>query len=145
MEELLQQAKNLVASLREKLSSVSAKEERLATELNKVEGVKASQETSAAELAGREIECRKVEDVQSLLANAKAVQQDIQTERAKINGEWDKLALENKKIAQTRTDQSLAQDLITKGNDLIKKGNAEIKEAKENMRADILAELQAKV
>ena len=145
MEELLQQAKDLVTSLRDKLSNVTKQSEQLSTERNMVEAQKADQETYSAELAGRELECRKVEDVQSLLDNAKVVQQDIQTERAKLNGDWDKLTLEYKKIAQKNTDQALSQDLINKGNDILKKGNAELKDARENMKEKILEELKAKV
>ena len=145
MEELIQQAKDLVAKLRDKLASVTKQSEELATARNMVESTKADQQTMAAELAGREVEVRKVEDVQQLLSNAKALSQDVQTERAKLNGDWDKLVLAQKKVAQTQTDQALENDLILKANDLIKKSNAEIKEAKENMRADILEELKAKV
>ena len=138
MEELIQQAKNLVATLREKISSVAKQSEELATARSAVEKIKAEQETYAAELAGREVECRKVEDVQELKANATALANDVKLDREKLNGEIEKLTLREKQLNQLKNDLSLEQDLINKGNDLIKKSNAEIKEQKENMRANIL-------
>ena len=145
MEELLKLAQDLVASLRAEVAKVKLQSETLANELGKAQGVKASQEVKAAELAGREVECRKVEDVLKLKQINKDMSNDIAVDRAKLNGDIEKFEFMKKQFANTKQEQAHAQELIDKGNELLKKGNAELKEAKENMRAQILDELKAKV
>ncbi len=145
MEALIQQAKDLVTKLTEKLGNVTKQSEELATARNMVEAQKADQQTYAAELAGREVECRKVEDAQSLMANAKAMALDVQDDRAKLNGEAEKLELEKKKVNAQKADQANDQGIIDQGNLVLRKGNDKLKEDQANMKDKILEELKAKV
>ena len=145
MEELLKLAQDLVANLRNEIANVKQKADNLATALSETEGIKASQQVYAAELAGREVECRKVEDVLNLKAKVKAMANDLEVDREKLRGEIEKFELVKKQYANTKQEQAHAQELIDKGNELLKKGNAELKEAKANMRSQILDELKAKV
>ena len=142
MEELIQQAKDLVINLRDKLANVTKQSEELSTARNMVEAQKADQQTYAAELAGREVECRKVEDAQSLMANAKAMALDVQDDRAKLNGEIEKFDLEKKKISETTQNLVVAQELIDKGNILLREGNDKLKVDREKMKENILENLK---
>lgn len=145
MEELLKKAQDLVSTLRLEVASVKAKGLNLDEELDKIKGIKASQEVSAAELAGREVECRKVEDVLKLKQINKDMSNDVAVDREKLRGEIEKFEFVKKQFANTKQEQSHAQELIDKGNELLRKGNAELKENQENMKDKILEELKAKV
>jgi len=145
MEKLLEQAQQLVATLREKIASVKEKEATLADELGKAKGIQSSQEVYAAELAGREVECQKVENVQTIMTNAKNLVNDLEADREKFRGDVEKLEAEKKQVAQQKRDNAHEQELITKGNDLLRKGNADLKVAQQNMKERILEELKAKV
>jgi hypothetical protein len=145
MEELLKQAQDLVAKLRDKLSSVVKQSEELATARNQVEANKSEQQVKAAELAGREVEVRKVEDVQLLMKSAKALQIDNETEQEKLRGEWDRLTNESKKINAQRIDMANQQEIINKGNELLKKDRVKLKEDTENYKEKVIEELKTKI
>ena len=86
LEKLLEAAKGLVTALRTKMDACDKQKTTLDRQQGELTGIKNSLDEFAASLASREVEVKRVEDIQALLKEAKQAKADAEHALSTLRG-----------------------------------------------------------
>jgi hypothetical protein len=142
MEQLLQQAQDLVKTLKDKIASCNSKaklqeaeDERQAKKANELEQAK-------LDISSREQAISSIENAKELLAQAKAQGQENSDQQSLLDGEKNKVATAKSDIAAQRQDIARDKELLQKDYDLLKKGQEQLAYDRQNYKEEVLKKLK---
>jgi hypothetical protein len=149
MEKLLARAQELVTELQAKIAKVNAQQSEVNKQAAQNKADNEELKNFAVSLAAREVEVKKVEDLQKLYKDAKEAKAAAELQRTKLAGEAEafkqdvanakaELSIEKGKVANDRA-------LQRKEYEQLRADQKKLAEDRANLKESVMAEIKARV